>query len=89
MATDRELILALRKAAEDLVRRRITDQEADALLKHFNESQGTHYERARLALARFANISTLQINERAAASDNTDRILKELDTVTKNWKPGS
>ena len=89
MSTDRDLVTALRKAAEVIVGRSLTDTEANRLVQLFNESSGTHYERSKVSITKLASITERQLQEKVAASDNTDRVMQELLDTINNWKPGS
>lgn len=89
MANDRDLILAFKKAAEALLGRSITDEESSRLIKLFNETKGTHQQRALAALSQFADVSESLLLEKTAASDNTDRVISDLKNTLDNWKPGS
>jgi len=89
MANDEELLTSLRKAAEAIVGRSLTEDEASRLIKLFNESSGTHYERAKSSITKLASVTEHQLQEKVAASDNTDRVMQELEDTINNWKPGS
>jgi hypothetical protein len=89
MASDQQLINALCAAAEQLINRKLTTEELDRLVKLFNESKGQNRTRTREALTNFSRLNENQLLEKCAASDNTNRVFKDLDNVITNWKPGS
>jgi len=89
MSTDRDVVNALRRAAEALIGRRLTDEEAARLLALFNKARGTYRQRANEALRQFAGLTEAGIRKYAAASDNTDRIITDLEIVMDQWKPGT
>lgn len=89
MATDQELVQALVAATEKILRRTLTAAERDTLVQQFNATSGSAFDRAQSAIRTFTALTERQINEKVAASDDTDRIMQDLKTVTTNWKPGT
>jgi len=89
MASDQQLRNALNAAAEQLINRKLTPEEVNRLVKLFNESKGQNKARTREALTNFSRLNERQLLEKCAASDNTNRVFKDLDNVITNWKPGS
>jgi FKBP-type peptidyl-prolyl cis-trans isomerase (trigger factor) len=89
MATDQQLVDALKRAAEVLLGRALTQQEFDNLVARFNKATGTNQQRATEALRGLTNLTEAQIGQRKAASDNTDRIIRDLQDTADKWKPGS
>jgi hypothetical protein len=89
MATNSDLVRALRAAAQSLLDRSLTDTENQQLIELFNKAAGTHHERAKEALRRFTGLRQVDIEKRASASDNTDRVIRDLENVIDDWKPGT
>ena len=89
MATDYQLVQALIAATEKLLNRSLTQPERDALVKQFNATTGTTFERAHATIRNFSRLNDGQIMEKVAASDDTDRIMQDLKNAADNWKPGS
>lgn len=89
MATTTELRAALKRAASALVNRELNDIEIDRLISTFDKAKGTNYERALEALTEGTKLSRPELMQKAAASDNTDRAMKDLKNTVINWKPGS
>ena len=89
MTTDSELVYSLKKAAEGLAKRTLTQAELERLLQFFRASGGSHYQKARSALIKFTNLNETQLLLNTAASDNLERIMRELKQAADNWKPGT
>ena len=83
MATNSDIINALKKAAEAILRRPLSQDEVISLSEHFSRAQGSNHERALIALKEQTKMSDKQLMEKAAASDNTDRIMQELENLLK------
>jgi len=88
MANDRELRTALKKTASVLASRELTETEADRLLETFKTTSGTSFERAIQVLTEATRLSRHEIMAKSAASDNTDRTMKDLNDTITNWRPG-
>lgn len=87
MATDAQLIQALENAAARIIGRPITNAERDRLIELFNQSQAANtFSRAREAITNFSNVSEHQLMEKAAASDDTNRSIRDLKDIADNWK---
>ena len=87
MATDAQLIQALENAAAKVVGRALTTPEKAKLLESFNKSQApSTYIRAQEAITNFSNISGRQLVEKAAASDDTNRSMRDLKEIADSWK---
>lgn len=86
MSTDRDLINALKNVASKLTHRTITEGDEAQLIEYFNKSEGTSYQKAISSLKKFCSLTDQQINEKAAASDDTDRVIQDLNNVLKDWK---
>jgi hypothetical protein len=89
MATDRQLVQALVSAAESLLHRPLSQTEQNQLLNYFNDAQGSAFARAQAAVNRLRLIELTLNEKRAAASDDTDRIMNDLKNIVDQWKPGS
>ena len=89
MATDKQMVDALEKAAEALLGRALRPGERNDLVKRFNEAKGTDRDRADEALRKFTNLTEAEIGRRKAASDNTDRIIQDLKDTLDDWKAGT
>ena len=89
MPKDLDLEIALAKAAETLLSRKITASEQAELLRRFKTATGSFHERALKSLEQQTNFSRKEINEKCASSTNTDRVMDDLKEVVTNWKPGS
>ena len=87
MLTNQQFFDALRKAAEGLLDRRLTADEARRLTGFFNRAKGTYSNRAREALKKITGHTGQWIEKRAAASDNTDRVIRDLESVLNDWNP--
>lgn len=89
MATDQQLVQALVSATEKVLRRPLTPAELDALVEQFNKTSGSTFDRAQEAIRQFSRLTPHQLQEKVAASDDTDRIMQDLQNVANDWKPGS
>jgi hypothetical protein len=78
MANEYEIKLALRKAAEALVKRRITEAELGRLYQLYLQETGTDYQRAVKSLSRFSQFTEAQIVEKRSTSDDLDRLMSDL-----------
>lgn len=90
MSTNRDLVNALNKAAKELINRELSQEEVNQLVRFFNESSGTNYERALKALSKFTDQTEQAeqtIFEKSAASDNTNRVMGDLKDVIDSWEP--
>ena len=89
MANDRQLIQALKSAAESITGNTLSSNEVSELREIFNATRAkTNTERAYRALITFAiRKQKKPLYETKAASDNTNREMDDLDDVVKNWKP--
>ena len=87
MATDTQLIQALENAAAKVVGRALTADEKAKVLAFFNQSQAPNtFSRTQEAIINFSRISQRQLQEKAAASDDTNRAIKDLEEIAKNWR---
>lgn len=89
MATDRELVDALVRAAEKTLRRTLSQDERSRLVEHFNKTSGSTFVRAKQAIIAFGSLRENQIQERSAASDDTERAIQDLKDAADQWKPGT
>ncbi len=89
MTNDQQLIQALVSAAEKLLNRTLDQEERKALIKQFNKTSGPTFRRAQEALIQFSKLTERQLQEKVAASDDTDRIMQDLKNVANEWKPDS
>ncbi len=89
MATNSELRTALKKAAGSLINRDLNEVETERLISTFDKATGTNYERALEALTESTKLTRPELMQKAAASDNTDRAMKDLKDTVVNWKPDS
>jgi hypothetical protein len=76
---------ALRRAAEKILSRPLNTKEADDLYKDFQTATGTEREKADKALARATKLTEKEASQRA--SDNTDRVMQDLQNVIDSRKP--
>lgn len=87
MSTDNQLIEALQNASEKVIGRALTTDEKRRLLTLFNESkEPTTFSRAQEALRNFSDITESQLQQKAAASDDTDRTIQDLKNIADRWK---
>jgi hypothetical protein len=87
MATDNDLILALRECAEAELNRPLTADERKELIEVFNRNSITSAElRAKKTIQEFCEGKTQLLNESVTASANTNRKMNDLINVLKNWK---
>lgn len=89
MATDRDLIRALESAAEALVGKTLSGADKQRLIDLFNKARGTNQDKAKEALRSIAGIGPQELQKRASASDNTDRVIRDLENVIDQWNPGT
>jgi len=89
MATDRQLIDALVKAAEKTLNRSLSSSERSRLVEIFNERRGSTFLRAKESIVQFGQINESQLELRAAASDDADRAIKDLKDAADQWTPGT
>ncbi len=87
--TDRQVVDALRRAAENLLGRQLSQSEIDDLVRRFNNASGSYRAKSREALRGFTGLNESEIRTKTAASDNTDRIITDLDRTLDDWKPGT
>ncbi|MBK8036533.1 MAG: hypothetical protein IPK22_05280 [Verrucomicrobiaceae bacterium] len=87
MATDAQLIQALENAATKLVGRELTTQEKARLVELFNKSAAkSTFQRAQESIINFSSIDESVLIKRAAASDDTNRAIRDLKDIADNWK---
>ena len=89
MANNSDVRQALKKAAEALTGRELNLTEQTELVQAFDKAQGTNHVRAMSALSKFTRLDESTIIIKAAASDNTDRVIDDLKNTLDNWKPGT
>lgn len=87
--TDKQVEASLRAAAEALVGRALRPDEVADLMRRLNRADGTYRQKANEALRGFTGLTNEQIRMKAAASDNTDRIMTDMQSVLDDWKPGT
>lgn len=88
MATDQDLIDALRKAARAFKGSPLTLDERQQIIEEFNKATGTQKQKARKAVAKTASVDESLV-ERTYASDDADRSVRDLDNILDDWTPGS
>lgn len=82
-----ELIKALVDATEAVRGSQLTTEEKQKLIETFNRTSGDKVKRARATLLNFSQIDEKLLLEKSAASDNTDRKIKDLENIAKEWNP--
>jgi len=87
MATNEQLIQALVQALAVVLNRQPTPDERQLLIKHFDASSGTTFERAETAITKTANVQKRVLLEKSAASDDADRVMQDLKRIASQWKP--
>ncbi len=87
MATRSDVRRALQRAAEDLLGRPLTATEADELVTRFDKASGDAYQRALGSLAGQTKLAESQIQAKAAASDNTDRLIDDVVQTIQDLNP--
>ena len=85
MATNQQLLAALKRAAEGILGRQLSDAEAQDLIKYFNGAAGSWIEKAKESVRRVANITEQQLLEKQASSDDADRRIRDLEGVVREW----
>lgn len=85
MAThsDHDTREALRRAAESVFGRSISDTELDQIVRHFNAEHGTPFERTIKSFTRWGYLTEAQVRAKAS-SDNTDRLIDDFVSMIKN-----
>lgn len=78
--------VALVKAAESLLGRKLEMPEQTALIAIFTEETGTDKERALKSIRRFANLTDDQLQIKIGSSDDTNRKFEDLKKVLEAWK---
>lgn len=87
MATDAQLIQALEKATAKVIGRALTSTEKAKVLELFIQSRAsTTFARAQDAIINFSNITERQLVQKAAASDDTNRAMKDLEETASGWR---
>ena len=86
MSTRFDVRRALQHAAEDLIGRRLTDQEADDLMTRFDRASGDDYDRTIDALSGQTKFSDKEIRAKASVSDNTDRLIDDVVQAIQDLK---
>ncbi|WP_411827776.1 hypothetical protein [Luteolibacter sp. AS25] len=89
MASDQELIQALKSAAKSITGKDLSSSDVSELLDIFNATRAqTKTERAYRALITFAiRRQKRPLYESKSASDNTDREVDDLDKTVTDWTP--
>jgi hypothetical protein len=87
--TDRDVRASLARAAEALLGRTLQPSEVDDLMRRLQRADGTFRDRANEALRGFTGFTDTQIRVKAASSDNADRVIKDLENILDDWKPGT
>lgn len=89
MATDQDLIRALCSVAKELLQRPLQQNELGSLVHHFNISQGTVVERAVKSLSACTGMTLDAILEKRDVSDETDKVMCDLENVLMEWRVDS
>ena len=78
MASEYEIKRLLRQAAEKLVGRSLTEQEASRIYQSYQQAYGTSYNKTIEALSKFSSLTKKQIMEKRSSSDDLDRVMQDL-----------
>lgn len=78
MASEYEIKRLLREAAEKLIGRILTEQDASRLYQYYQQAYGSTYNRTIEALSKFSSLTEKQIIEKRATSDDLDRVMQDL-----------
>jgi hypothetical protein len=81
MATEKQIHEAIRAAVENLLEKRITQSQFDIVIDYYNKAKGTPEQRAKEALRKSTGLTDAIIEKRASASDNTDRVIRDLENI--------
>jgi hypothetical protein len=83
MASEYEIKRLLRDAAEKLIGRKLTEQEATKLYEFYQQEYGTLYNKSVNALSKFSSLSESQIRQKRSSSDDLDRVMQDLKRETE------
>lgn len=89
MATDDELVQVMVKVAENFSGERFTITDTGRLIQAFNDADGSSYEKARKAITDITGVPVPPVMKFGSASDNSNRLITDLDAVIGDWKPNS
>jgi hypothetical protein len=87
--SDKQVEQAITKAAEALLSRPLLPHEVADLVRRMQRADGTFRQRANEALRGLTGLTDAQIKIRAATSDNTDRVITDMQNVLDEWVPGT
>ena len=77
---------ALRIAAAALAQRELSSAEEKRLQEEFKKASGVPYQRALKSLSNVLGLRPSEIVEKAAAFDNADRAMRELEEILGRLK---
>jgi hypothetical protein len=83
MATEQDILKALRQAAEKLLGRTLTEPEYQELVKKYGAATGNLQQRALKALGGQTGFTEPQIRTKQASSDDLDRAMRDLEGKLK------
>jgi len=78
MANEFEIKRLLRKAAEKLTIRKLTEQEGDKLYQLYAQAYGSSYNKTIEALSKFSRLTETQVIEKRSSSDDFERVMQDL-----------
>lgn len=87
--SDEDFINKIILVAEELKDEELTFLEKSMLITYFNESNGTAYEKARIAIEKTVQkrLPDSKVIEKAASSLNHIKVLlSQLNTSARNWE---
>ena len=80
--SNEQLREALRRAAESLFERSISDIELDRIVDSYNAVDGTAFEKTIKSFAAFSYLTEAQVRAKAS-SDNTDRLIDDFISMVE------
>ena len=83
--TPAEIRAKLATAAGQIRGYSLSEPEKDKLYRDYEQETGRPRERVVKAIGKAINLTPDNVEKRASASNDTDRIIRELEGVTRPW----
>jgi len=86
MSTESQFNEALVTAAQKVLKKTLSQADKTRLFALFNAESGTTFDRAEEAIRKIGDLTERQLIEKSAASDDTNRAMKDLKNIANQWK---
>lgn len=83
---DTEFLESIYKVAQKAKKGSLTSSEKELIIKEFNESTGSAYDRATKAITKIVGVNPELILEKAATLDDINRLLSDLKMEAQKWQ---